>query len=52
MTYLILIGDETHTKFSVYKKEKAASKEAARCLREQWKKECGSSYLGSIIKSQ
>lgn len=50
--YSITTYHKTLEEYKVYKKEKAASKEAAYCLREQWRKECLASYLGSIIKNQ
>ena len=49
---MLTVDKNMRTEFRVYKKEKAASKEAARCLRKQFKTELGEGYLGSIIKSQ
>lgn len=50
--YLITTYHKIGKDYRVYKKEKAESKDVAYSLRRKWKLECGSAYLGSIIKSQ
>lgn len=49
-TYTITTYYKIREAYRVYKKQKAESKEAAYSLRKQWKLDCGSDYLGSIIK--